>query len=390
MHAHAHTSLWQVSHSCALGDPNAPFALEDLCEFFSQCTCGLPDIVMRDFWDNAAANPHITPALYKKYKDKLAGNARSIMLHSYAVMEFVKRCKVAVIGAWIDPRQLIRWAASGRRTLPHSRLVHHYKSHELLDILRVRCITLPVLRVLGFHLHDLISGRLIHHMRVRKYHSMSRRNNMNHKDYEFSARNVTWAFLCELNAAASAADIASVYNNMSWMYLADGPTYPNAALTSLPILGTTSRRDLPFVCPVCSAEVPDAPLDAAANAGLHMYARFWSHNVFITPAFVEQHIAHVNWHKLSKNRAIWQNVDSTDNTHANTILARWHARLHPILVSVHAPLNIYRKYYPDAGLSSRALTRNPTCPRVHAVDSLTTFARYALPRAELDALAVFA
>lgn len=341
------------------------YALEDLC---AKLDSTRDRVAAMSLSIAIACNPHLTLALYRKYEPHLREYTNRILENSYAVMDFI-RAKVvhprlfkrsSISAAWIDPQYVIE-----NKDLFHKHVVDSMK-----------LVNMDVLRAFDLRPRDMLlkfyaaGWRGDEHMPVDR----ARTQQINHRVY-LPCVLASWALLCALTAAATPDDINALY--------VGAPLYDenNNERGKVKLADT---RGLSFMCPVCAAECPDAPLDAAEEHELYRYKTFWKYNRQITCAFIAARAEHVNWTMLSANPAIWSRRGGSDD---NTILSVYHAQLEPAVVATHAPMRLLQTYYGDL-FSMCDMRENPTCPRrlVDASHDLNTFARIALPRAELEQL----
>lgn len=349
------------------------YALEDLC---AKLDSTRDRVAAMSLSIAIACNPHLTLALYRKYEPHLREYTNRILENSYAVMDFI-RAKVihprlfkrsSISAAWIDPQYVIE-----NKDLFHKHVVDSMK-----------LVNMDVLRAFDLRPRDMLlkfyaAGWGDEH----RHAGGTGTQQINHRVY-LPCVLASWALMRALAAAATPDDINALYVGAP-LYDENNNERGKVKLADI--------RGRSFMCPVCAAECPDAPLDAAEEHGLCRYKTFWKYNRQITCAFIAAHAEHVNWAMLSANPVIWAagrgsdcNAGSSDGS-ANTILSVYHAQLEPAVVAAHAPLRLLQIYYGDL-FSARDMRENPTCPRQLIDESLdlNTFARIALPRAELEQL----
>lgn len=344
------------------------YALEDLC---AKLDSTRDRVAAMSLSIAIACNPHLTLVLYRKYEPHLREYTNRILENSYAVMDFI-RAKVihprlfkrsSISAAWIDPQYVIE-----NKDLFHKHVVDSMK-----------LVNVNVLRAFDLRPRDMLlkfyaANGADEHMRV-----VDTSQPFNHRVY-LPCVIASWAFLCALTAAATTDDINALYLR--------APLYDenNNECGKMTLAATRGRS---FMCPVCAAACPDAPLDAAEEHGLYRYKTFWKHNRQLTCAFIAVHAEHVNWAMLSANPAVWAAGRGSDDS-ANTILSVYHEQLEPAVVVAHAPMRLLQIYYGDVPFA-RNMRENPTCPRKLVEERLfgsdwNIFAQIALPRVELEQL----
>lgn len=361
--------------SGSINDP--PYSLEEILALLNEHAHTSKD-------ERAAFDTLLSAVVRNPHIGRLVRKARKGAYPFFKGREFIKMQQYA----YDPPLPIVR----GGRGLVYNNTIIHWLDPERAVRLRgllgpyiwceMRLVNLRTLRAFGVRLRDLILSNFVG-LRTPEHACVSDMN-MNHRDLLIKYHNVTWEFLCELNAAASAADLRAVHDRAPW-YL---PASQVAGYSRY----NPGRRDYQFVCDVCASTCPNIPLDYARERRLYKYARFWACNMFIDLAFVrecERAGRDVNWHMLSENRAIWQNVDYGEApSRRASILSEYHERLISVDVAKHAPLQLVYKYWPreHTYMNWRVLVKNPTCPRSYAREQIDQFAEIALPQDELNEL----
>lgn len=377
-----------------------PLSLEEICEYTA---AKMSKERSRWSWSAIACNPHISlrHCQHAVWGPFLIQHGAKIVKFSQHIMDFIAMrdrasrhatsrgrhtCDMLVCNknplSWLDDNLFdIQWLD------PQYVIAHKWRFARWIWS-RMQLVNLHVLRAVGLHVRDVIGGKFVGSRISSSSHATcDPLNNTNHHAYRFYSKDVNWAFICELNAAATPDDIRAVYENAPW-YISAGV---HGGVSNI-----WQRGNVPFICPACAAACPDVPLDQARKYELYKHARFWEHNMFIDRAFVRAHMVDGRgwWIKLSKNRAIWRNADAAgdDNTTSTprTILTEYHARLDPVAVAQHAPMQLVYKYWPankhPVVHAPENLAKNSTCPRWVILQNnlIEKFARVALPQDEFD------